>query len=472
MGDRQEVEFDDGPEEEGGRSSDVVHARGHGLPSRDHVQKHDPASKGAPLVEPLSDEYVERSLLGSALIDDETLRVVAETLEWADFSTPGHAAIWKTMCEMRHEGCEVDAVTLGHALREKGIFDQVGGAAFMDFAIECAPVVSRVGEQAKILAHLAWRRRFRGESRRLHVMSCDLAATREQLESQMARVRGASEETTDEIPFMTSVELHNKTWPTPSGWLVHNILRLSACGLIVGDPKTAKSIVAASMCMSVVSGVDFLRRYPVSERGPAIYINGEDNEQLTQERLPKIAANLGIPYPLQDLIVSCQPPDANIETNRGWGRIAKLVRRIKPKLTAIDCFRRFAPKTNENRAEQVSPILCRLRDLQKETGTSVLLVHHIAKENEWNKNAKPLQRIRGSGEFYAWMDDGIGMEHPDRKKPEHYMTTTHRAGADDDDVTLLIRWNDQSNEVQIDFGEPRSKKSRQRSLADDREPFG
>lgn len=424
--------------------------------------------------EDLFDEATERALLGCALVDDEdcdVIRRVSDIVSPEDLCLPANVAIWRAMVSLRHEGASVDAATLASELTSMQRFNVVGGAAYLDQLIDQRPIIPHPEEYARIIADFAWRRRVRDEANRLRMVASDRSAKREDLERQVRRVEHATDDVVDELPSMTSVELDAKTWPCPSGWLIHDWLLMSACGLIAGHPKSAKSIIGAALCLSVVSGEDFLRRWPCTKRGPAVYINGEDGEQMTQPRLRKLAGALGVPYPQKDLIVSCQQ-DCDISTPRGWARIATLVRRVKPVLTVMDCFRRFAPRVNENDASQVSPVLGRARSLQRETGTAFLFVHHLSKDSEWNKGTPPIQRLRGSGEFYAWLDTGIGMERPDKKKPDHYMTAEHRGGGAPDEQNVIIDWDDVHNEVRIRIGEPRSKKERQQRFRQQQDAFG
>jgi hypothetical protein len=424
--------------------------------------------------EPLCDEEAERAMLGCALVDDEhdnVINLVADILPPEDFYEPAHLDIWRAMLAIHHDGAEVDACTLSKELADRGLFSRCGGPAYLDQLIDARPVVPHPEEYARIIAEFAWRRRLRLEAKRFGVAVSERSTSREDIERSIRRLQRSAEDVADELPSMTSVELDAKTWESPSGWLVHDWMLASACFMIAGHPKSAKSIIAAALCLSVVSGEDFLRHWPVTKRGPAIFINGEDGEQMTQPRLRKLAATLGISYPQPDLILSCQQ-ECDISTPRGWGRIARLVRRIKPVITVIDCFRRFAFNVNENNSSEVSPILCRARNLQKETGTAIGFVHHLSRDTEWNKKVPPIQRLRGSGDFYAWIDTGIGMEHPDRKKTEHYMTALHRGAGSPDEQCVHIAWDDERNECNIRLGEPRTKKERQQQLKEQREAFG
>jgi len=421
--------------------------------------------------EPLCDEEAEQAMLGSALVDDGAINLVADVLPPEDFYVEAHRAIWNAMLAVHHDGAEVDAVTLAKELTDRGHFNRVGGAAYLDQLIDRVPVASHVEEYARIIAEFAWRRRLRIEAKRFGASVSDRSTTREEIERGIRKMQRTSEDVADELPSMTSVELDAKTWESPSGWLVHDWLLANSCFMIAGHPKSAKSIIAAALCLSVVSGEDFLRHWPVTKRGPAIFLNGEDGEQITQPRLRKLAATLGISYPQPDLILSCQQ-ECDISTPRGWGRIARLVRRIKPVITVIDCFRRFAPGVNENNSSEVSPILSRARNLQKETGTAIGFVHHLSRDNEWNKGVPPLERLRGSGEFLAWLDSGFGMEHPNKKKSEHYMTSKHRGAGSPDEQCVHIAWDDERNECNIRLGDPRTKKERQQQLKEQREAFG
>ncbi len=422
-------------------------------------------------VELLCDEGAERALLGCAFTDDEAINLVSDIVTPPDLCRPEHVTIWQAMLAVHHAGAEVDAYTLSHELTTMGKLAAVGGPAYLDSLIDAAPVISHPDEYARIIAEFSWRRRVRDEAERLTRISEDREARRSDIEKQLRRVERATEDSVDELPCISAEELDAKEWPTKSRWMIDQWWLAQGVGAICGDPKSGKSIIAAAMCLAVVSGEPFLRRWAVPVTGPAIYVNAEDAEILTKPRVRKLRQTLGVTVPPNSLWFSCQQR-CDLSTPHGRGRLAALVRRVRPVFVVLDCLKRLFGNINENHSNEVAPVLDWIRALQIETGAAFALVHHLSKAREFGEPASILQRIRGTGDIAAWLDSAIGMEWPNRKKPDHYMNATHRGAGDADEVTVNMKWDDEHDELRLDFGEPRGKKSRQQMLKEQAEAFG
>ena len=103
----------------------------------------------------------ERSLLGGLLLDNLALSKVLDSgLSVVDFYRDAHSKIFESICELSAKSEPVDLVTLTAQLRNKGIFEEVGGSAYLtslfDEAFSSAHVVhySKIVREKSILRRL------------------------------------------------------------------------------------------------------------------------------------------------------------------------------------------------------------------------------------------------------------------------------------------------------------------------------
>jgi replicative DNA helicase len=71
----------------------------------------------------------EQSVLGSILIDRETIIEIAEFLQPQDFYRQAHGNIYKAMLELFERREPVDLVTVAESLERSEDLEQVGGRA-------------------------------------------------------------------------------------------------------------------------------------------------------------------------------------------------------------------------------------------------------------------------------------------------------------------------------------------------------
>ena len=105
-------------------------------------------------------EDAEKALLGAILVDDKALPLVQDVASAEDFYVEAHRAIFETMVELSGRGVTIDAVTLAEALKQRGQFDRVGGAAYLDQLIDVVPISAHVEEHAMIVREKAIVRRL------------------------------------------------------------------------------------------------------------------------------------------------------------------------------------------------------------------------------------------------------------------------------------------------------------------------
>src|SRR3989344_3122819 len=90
---------------------------------------------------------VEKTLLGSLLIDKESINKVADLLKPEDFYQRGHQIIYQAIMSLFDKREPLDLLSLANKLEEMGHLDDVGGMAYL------TSLASSVGTSAHILSY-------------------------------------------------------------------------------------------------------------------------------------------------------------------------------------------------------------------------------------------------------------------------------------------------------------------------------
>lgn len=102
----------------------------------------------------------EIAVLGSLLIDNQTIPEVAQVLERGDFYSRDHQAIYDAIVELFDQGKPVDLVLLTEALRHRNALDRVGGAPYLISLLEKVPSAANAEYYANIVRQASLRRRL------------------------------------------------------------------------------------------------------------------------------------------------------------------------------------------------------------------------------------------------------------------------------------------------------------------------
>lgn len=93
----------------------------------------------------------EQCVIGSIIVEEETLVPVAEILDREDFYIDAHKVIYNSMIELGNERKPIDMITLTNRLKEKGYLDQVGGVTYLTSITNMIPTTSNVKVYAEIV---------------------------------------------------------------------------------------------------------------------------------------------------------------------------------------------------------------------------------------------------------------------------------------------------------------------------------
>ena len=93
----------------------------------------------------------EQSLLGSILIDPQSINSVADIINADDFYEEAHKQIYLGIHELFLLNQEIDIVTLIDMLVKKGIYDKSGGEEYLKSICEAVPTALNIKDYAKIV---------------------------------------------------------------------------------------------------------------------------------------------------------------------------------------------------------------------------------------------------------------------------------------------------------------------------------
>jgi hypothetical protein len=404
----------------------------------------------------IHDDAAEGALIGCAFADQGVLDSRAQAIRPFDFYLPAHQAIWQAVRNLHSDGADVDSLTVTTELARLGRLEQAGGAAYLDQLLSLIPDTAHPETYARTVAELSRRREVCLSARRLFAAANDPKAKPGAVGDELDALRAAWDCGGDELPTQTAAEIDAMTWPQQPEWLIERWIASEACGWLAAHEKSSKTILAIGMALSVANGQPWLWRWPVAA-GPVVFVAEEDHARRMQRRLRKVGRALGLDWRTGKLHIAAQQ-GCNLRDERGRGRLASVVRRVRPVLTVIDPWRRVTPGLNENDSEEVSELLGWARGLQRECRTAVLILDHMRKPAQGAQDtAKSTHRIRGSGDKAAWYDSFIAVSR--KSETEHVIGTQHRDGGvgplrvteanPTGELRLSIAWDDERDELRI-----------------------
>ena len=102
----------------------------------------------------------ESAVLGSMLLDNQTIPDVAAVLRKSDFYSPEHQAIFELIAELSDHGQPVDLLILSDALSRRGDLERIGGHDFLVSLLEKVPSAANAEHYASIVRQTSVRRRI------------------------------------------------------------------------------------------------------------------------------------------------------------------------------------------------------------------------------------------------------------------------------------------------------------------------
>ena len=123
----------------------------------------------------------EKSLLGSVLIDEETLADISEHVTTKDFYDQRHSMIYSAIMRLYEKHRPVDLLTLTDELKRKKELEIIGGSAYLTELTNYVPTSAHASTYAEIVAQKAIRRRLIKASAEISELGFDEETTTQEL---------------------------------------------------------------------------------------------------------------------------------------------------------------------------------------------------------------------------------------------------------------------------------------------------
>lgn len=182
-----------------------------------------------------------------------------------------------------------------------------------------------------------------------------------------------------------------------SEWLIEDFWEDSSVGMVVAPPKTFKSTLINNFAISVASGTPFCGKNV--KQGGVMILQGENTLQNERRRLQKIYKDA---YKLPIYYVETQLTLDNIEL------VKNAIIDNNVKMLVIDPLYILFGVGDINSQKDVTSKLTKLTKLKKETGVSIMVVHHTKKVDSEHKMSA--NDIYGSAFFNGWYESMIMLE--------------------------------------------------------------
>ncbi|MBU0490266.1 MAG: replicative DNA helicase [Chloroflexi bacterium] len=369
-------------------------------------------------------QEAEAALLGSILIDNDVLDLIADRLAPADFYQERHGWFWAAALELWHRHNPVDTVTICEALEARGQLAEIGGASYVAALLNAVPTALHAEHYAQLIADDARRRemfRAAGQIARLsHDRALPVAEALDQAEQRIFAVGQRQFIRPTEFPeavraYEQELQAVRSGQPRPrltTGWpdlnhLLGGGLAPGELVLLAGRPGAGKSTLA----LNIADHVAVTLRQPVAlfslEMSQAAVIERLvaaratvaatrlRQGQLTEPEWQRAADEIGTlsvaPLYLDDT--------SNLTVLGLRGRARRWQARRGLALVVVDYLQLLYPdRPSENRVREVSDISRALKGLAKELHAPVLAVAQLSRAPELRPDHRPrLSDLRESG---------------------------------------------------------------------------
>lgn len=190
-------------------------------------------------------------------------------------------------------------------------------------------------------------------------------------------------------------------------WLVTGLITRGGITTIGGLPKAAKKTwLGTEIAIAVATGTKVCGEF-FAEKGVVAYFYAEDMEDQIQNRIRALLAGADRKLERGRLRPCPRGKFINITRDEDLAWIVASCRKLgKIDVLILDPLRDIHSAA-EDKSDEMSPVMRRLRLLAEILDCTVVIVHHSGKENKDNSGRGGGQRLRGSGAVHGSTDSGI-----------------------------------------------------------------
>jgi archaellum biogenesis ATPase FlaH len=202
-------------------------------------------------------------------------------------------------------------------------------------------------------------------------------------------------------------------------YLIKELLPARSIALLVGDSGLGKSPFVYQAGLCVATGLPFLGYE--TRKGRVLIVDFENGIADMGELADQLSRHLGLPMPPEDTLHFWTVNDCRERFGRERNTVFDMIRDLKPALVIVDSLSSFRPEAEE-KISLATNMLQEFRDVIRDTGTAVFLVHHRRKQpRKADEGAGPLESAnlrrwfedcRGSSSLINGSDIRLGVDEP------------------------------------------------------------
>ena len=130
----------------------------------------------------------ERAVIGACLISREAQNDTIGMLKTEDFYNPNNRGMWKVITEMYNSDMSIDIVTISDELKRQGMFERIGGVAYLNEVMREVTTTALAVHHAEIILDYAFRRRLLEASDKISKLALKYDTDRTNLLGEVERV--------------------------------------------------------------------------------------------------------------------------------------------------------------------------------------------------------------------------------------------------------------------------------------------
>ncbi|HUT35861.1 MAG TPA: replicative DNA helicase [Planctomycetota bacterium] len=373
----------------------------------------------------------EIAVLGSMLLDNQTIPDVARLLRKADFYSPDHQVVYEAALTLFDQGKPVDIVLLSEDLRQREALDRIGGPGYLISLLEKVPSAANAEYYANIVHQAALRRHLIHActeiARECYDGSVDtdalldkaqaevFAVTQGDRTAEATAVRDILQGIFDDIESMRENRITGlRTWFNDLDDLTCGLQR-SDLIIVAGRPSMGKTTLALNMALRVALGgwprpnkadakpvllFSLEMSKPVIARNILCCYARVDAHRLRRGLLPREEIN-ALTMKAGDLyeapIYIDDTPGLSLRDLRTRARRLKM---SVPGLALIvvDYLQLMEERHAENRQQEISIISRGLKGLARELDIPVIAISQLSRATEAREGHIPrMSDLRESG---------------------------------------------------------------------------
>lgn len=349
---------------------------------------------------PPQDLEAERALLGSLILNNDSIIKILDKINCEDFYKKDHQDIFKAILSLYEAKEPVDLITLSERLKKDKKLDDIGGVSYLTSIINNTPTAENIIHYAKIVK----------EKASLRELLNDTYKIQQQIESGKESAEIITEinnqyhskliaRPTDNIPVSLSQFL--KSDIPPIKYYISGLLPKKGKGMISATANIGKSLLAQNLSLAMACGItSVLNKFEISS-ARVLYLDLEMGESALKERFQKMTQE----YP-ENLYIRYLP-SMNLSDAKDRQLLESWLVNLKIEVLIIDPLGN-AWVGNENEQQEVRGLTAYLNNLIENYGISILVVHHWRKATKEQSSGG--QMAAGSYRFEAWLDCHITLE--------------------------------------------------------------